>query len=333
MAISKRLRFEVLKRDRNTCQACGAQAPDVALQIDHVTPVALGGSDDPSNLQALCVACNSGKSASNPEAPVVAAVSESARRWSLAMQEAGRQMLADVAAVHAAHEQFDKWWHVWSYGKPKKHLPRPDDWRQSVDSFLAAGLPLEVLKQCIDLAGGNNRVTVDQTWRYMCGIAWKKVTELQESARAMADRPTGSAAVHPAAVVAFCRTLLEDYADEWNVDDMAAEYNLYLDGRLTGDDRLVDLVRNLFSRALGDRDMLQHSLDDMLKCLPADVWQESSQQAQAQMVEEGERSWPAYLVSHEMIARAMLRASGSAQYLASAEVYLATPADLSESPF
>ena len=61
-SLSKRVRFEVLKRDKFTCQYCGAKAPEVVLNVDHIQPVADGGSDDPLNLIASCEDCNSGKS-------------------------------------------------------------------------------------------------------------------------------------------------------------------------------------------------------------------------------------------------------------------------------
>lgn len=62
MAVSKRLRYEILRRDSHTCRYCGASAPDAPLRVDHVTPVALGGTDHPSNLATSCEPCNSGKS-------------------------------------------------------------------------------------------------------------------------------------------------------------------------------------------------------------------------------------------------------------------------------
>ena len=61
-SISKALRYKILKRDRFTCQACGARAPDVELEVDHIIPVSKGGTDDESNLTTLCKACNRGKS-------------------------------------------------------------------------------------------------------------------------------------------------------------------------------------------------------------------------------------------------------------------------------
>lgn len=44
----------VLFRDRWTCQQCGAPAS----HVDHIRPVLFGGTDDESNLQALCAGCN-----------------------------------------------------------------------------------------------------------------------------------------------------------------------------------------------------------------------------------------------------------------------------------
>mgnify|MGYP003405974009 CR=1 FL=1 len=47
--ISKKIRFEVFKRDNFTCQYCGRMAPDVVLEVDHINPVSKGGDNDISN--------------------------------------------------------------------------------------------------------------------------------------------------------------------------------------------------------------------------------------------------------------------------------------------
>lgn len=60
-AIPKKVRFEVFKRDKFTCQYCGAKAPDVVLQIDHIKPVAHDGENDIMNLVTACEDCNQGK--------------------------------------------------------------------------------------------------------------------------------------------------------------------------------------------------------------------------------------------------------------------------------
>ena len=58
-AIPKSVRFEVFKRDKFTCQYCGASAPDVILEIDHIRPVSKGGTNDILNLVTACRDCNS----------------------------------------------------------------------------------------------------------------------------------------------------------------------------------------------------------------------------------------------------------------------------------
>jgi hypothetical protein len=60
--ISKKIRFEVFKRDSFTCQYCGRKAPEIILQVDHIEPVAKGGTNDLLNLITSCVDCNAGKS-------------------------------------------------------------------------------------------------------------------------------------------------------------------------------------------------------------------------------------------------------------------------------
>lgn len=62
-AISKRIRFEVFKRDSFTCQYCGQKAPEVVLHVDHITPVAGGGTNEILNLTTSCEGCNLGKGA------------------------------------------------------------------------------------------------------------------------------------------------------------------------------------------------------------------------------------------------------------------------------
>ena len=61
--IPKSVRFDVFKRDSFKCQYCGRSAPDVILEVDHIVPVAEGGTNDPLNLVTSCRDCNRGKSA------------------------------------------------------------------------------------------------------------------------------------------------------------------------------------------------------------------------------------------------------------------------------
>lgn len=56
--IPLRVRAMVLQRDGNACLHCGTTE---SLTMDHIYPWSLGGSDDATNLQALCGPCNNRK--------------------------------------------------------------------------------------------------------------------------------------------------------------------------------------------------------------------------------------------------------------------------------
>jgi len=69
--ISKETRAYVLDRNGFTCQMCGAVAGELhpydpakktRLHIGHIIDKSIGGTDDPSNLRAICSVCNEGAS-------------------------------------------------------------------------------------------------------------------------------------------------------------------------------------------------------------------------------------------------------------------------------
>jgi hypothetical protein len=63
-SLSPRMRRKVFLRDGFKCQECGASPGKdrrVWLEVDHIFPVAKGGSNDMSNLRTLCDQCNNGK--------------------------------------------------------------------------------------------------------------------------------------------------------------------------------------------------------------------------------------------------------------------------------
>ena len=57
----KGLKRELMRRQDNTCVYCGYRRIASSLDIDHIIPVARGGSNDPSNLQVICRPCNQRK--------------------------------------------------------------------------------------------------------------------------------------------------------------------------------------------------------------------------------------------------------------------------------
>lgn len=185
MAVSKRLRYEVLRRDNHACRYCGATAPDVKLTVDHVTPTALGGADTADNLVAACSDCNSGKTSSVPDAPLVADVSSDALRWAAAVEQAAANMLQQEQPKLEYRAAFQAQWDRWGLGEgeSRKSVPLPEDWKPSIERFRVAGLPEWVWADIVDIGMLNKKVSSENTFRYCCGIAWNRVTGLQQEAR------------------------------------------------------------------------------------------------------------------------------------------------------
>lgn len=180
MAISKRLRFEILRRDAFTCRYCGSGAN---LTVDHVVPTALGGSDEPENLTTACADCNSGKSATPPDAPLVADVAQDALRWSRAMQRAVESMAAEAARVEEDGDAFADLWMT--------HMPSfcdlPVDFDTTVERLRVAGLSKDEILGAVKIAAGANHVPRRKRFNYFAGICWNKVAELQRRAAAILE--------------------------------------------------------------------------------------------------------------------------------------------------
>lgn len=187
MAVTKRTRYEVLRRDNHTCRYCGSKAPDVPLRIDHVTPVALGGTDNPDNLVTACQDCNAGKASTNPGAELVEDVKAIDLKWAGAIKRVaaarGRQRKRRDQYV----AQFDAAWGSWTYGGAKYEIPRPSSWRASIERFYELGVPVEEIQDCVRVACGNERIHVDDTFRYFAGCVWRVVNEMQDSAKEMLE--------------------------------------------------------------------------------------------------------------------------------------------------
>lgn len=183
MAVSKRTRFEVLRRDNYTCRYC--RSTDNPLTVDHVVPVALGGSDNPDNLVAACQDCNSGKAATSPDEGTITDVAEDVARWGRAMAQATqirsgqRDELAGYVHVFVSH--WDRW--ATERFNDSCHECWPLDWELTIGGFYELGLPSEDLGDSVKASMLNWKVMPNSSWRYMCGVAWKKLATLQDLAR------------------------------------------------------------------------------------------------------------------------------------------------------
>lgn len=181
MAVSKRLRFEILRRDNHTCQYCGEKAPDVTLHVDHVIPVTLGGSDQPGNLVAACKDCNSGKSSAQLDGPAVEGLNSRAAAYAIDLTDRMTRVRGRIQAEDEFLEEFEDSWNRWSRGD--KRVPLPADYRPAIHRFARMGIPSELICRAIDIAMTKEGLSgLGVEFRYMCGVVWRTLDEADVAA-------------------------------------------------------------------------------------------------------------------------------------------------------
>jgi hypothetical protein len=179
--ISRRLRFEILRRDNHQCRYCGAAAPEATLTVDHVIPRALGGSDDPTNLVAACVSCNGGKTSVAPDQSTVEDVSSRQLAWADALKQAAELSRAEMnPAPDPTVQAFEAMWDEWKSGDFLVY--RPHNWDTSVSLFVQRGFTADDFRHFIRVAMKNGRVGLNDKFRYFCGCCWKELARREELA-------------------------------------------------------------------------------------------------------------------------------------------------------
>jgi HNH endonuclease len=184
MVLSRRLRFEILRRDGHACRYCGRQAPDVKLTVDHVIPVTLGGGDDPRNLVTACTECNAGKSSIAPDQPIVEDVDATALLFARAIEAATARRVAELEADDKVVRDFYRLW-CDTFGSDTG-LFEADNWEHTVLTFLARGLTMDDLERFMDVTLGGP-ASYRQVFRYFCGCCWRELTTREELARRLIE--------------------------------------------------------------------------------------------------------------------------------------------------
>lgn len=187
--IGKRLRFEVFKRDKFTCQYCGRAAPDVTLHVDHIEPVAAGGETTLLNLVTACADCNLGKGARalSDDSVVVRQRSQlddlQERREQVEMMIAWQRGL--VTDARDAHEDLVDFWNDLTPGY-KLAETGSDKLRQWARTFTAEQL-CEAMRTAADnhllhnSAGGLDHTSVED--------AFTAIPRIAGANRAIAEKP------------------------------------------------------------------------------------------------------------------------------------------------
>ena len=185
MAISKRLRYEILRRDNHACRYCGGVAPDVVLTVDYVVPVALGGGDEPSNLVAACRDCNAGKSSMSALAVVVDDVAADALRWSKAMSQVAELRERESESDRDIWGWFNEIWCRWTDWRGDPLPAGNDGYGRTIHKFLSLGLTRQEIESLVYVAMDAGHIGKHDKWKYFCGCCWRRVRENQEMAAAI----------------------------------------------------------------------------------------------------------------------------------------------------
>lgn len=173
-AISKKMRFEVFKRDGFVCQYCGAHPPAVILHVDHIHPVALGGGNEIDNLVTACEPCNLGKSSRSladipqslkSKAAEIQEREEQIRGYQAVMDEKRQRLESDAEKVREIYEQFDEGYTL------------TDSAMVSVRNFVEKLGRHEVMN-AMEKAYSRPSKGEGSQFKYFCGICWNKIREL-----------------------------------------------------------------------------------------------------------------------------------------------------------
>lgn len=172
VSIGKKLRFDVFKRDNFCCQYCGAHPPSVLLEVDHIHPVAEGGTNDSDNLVTACENCNRGKGAG-----LLSNVPQSLADKAEMVAEREAQLAAYYEILQSAKDRRDaEMWAVAEifmerWGETK--MLRTD--LSSIAMFLKR-LDFFEVQEAMEIA--TSKVSYRSAcFRYFAGVCWSKIKQ------------------------------------------------------------------------------------------------------------------------------------------------------------
>lgn len=171
--LSKRVRFEVFKRDGFRCMYCGAHPPDVLLEADHITPVVDGGENTEDNLITACFNCNRGKGAVPLSVVPMSLADKAAETVEREAQLAGYR-----DAIQGRLDRIEKdAWRVAEVLMPGSTAPDGGirrDWFTSIKTFNAR-LDLHEVEEAADIAFSRKPESEYDRFKYFCGVCWSKI--------------------------------------------------------------------------------------------------------------------------------------------------------------
>jgi len=172
ISISKKIRFEVFKRDGFKCAYCGQEPPAVTLEVDHIEPKSKGGKNDINNYVTACFDCNRGKRniPLNKIAPqiqqnleVLKEKEEQLKEYRKFISKIEKRINKDIEEINAMyHKQF-----------PKYILS--EKFKQVSLKYFLNSLPKHEVIESLNIAIMHCPVNETEVIRYFCGVCWRKI--------------------------------------------------------------------------------------------------------------------------------------------------------------
>jgi len=171
IGLTKKLRFDVFKRDQFTCQYCGAHPSEsVVLEVDHIHPVAAGGSNEIDNLVTACFDCNRGKSDG-----LLTTIPQSLADKAASVEEREAQLRAYYEILQGKKDRKDE--EIWSIADVLMDRFGDDSILRtrlaSIRMFLDRLDYFEVL-EAMEIAT-DKKFSKNAAFAYFCGICWRKI--------------------------------------------------------------------------------------------------------------------------------------------------------------
>lgn len=178
-SLSKKTRFEVFKRDEFQCQYCGAHPPEVVLHVDHIHPLAEGGSNDVDNLVSACEACNQGKGAR-----LLTNVPDSLATRAAMVAEAEAQLRGYREIMDARQGRLDQdaWDIVAIWERPGADGELTFNRRDlmSIKRFLEK-LDFHTVKDAAEYAQSRVPYSDSRRFKYFCAVCWGRIRDLDDA--------------------------------------------------------------------------------------------------------------------------------------------------------
>ena len=172
--ISKKLRFEIFKRDGFACAYCGKTPPNATLEIDHIDPFSKGGECCIDNYITACFDCNRGKSnikltvipnkiSENLE--ILKAKEEQLKEYRKFIKSIKVRKTRDINKIAKIYSEYFKHWKLNNKFKTN-----------TIGMFLEK-LPLHEVEESMEMAV-SKMDDCDTSIKYFCGICWNKIKGL-----------------------------------------------------------------------------------------------------------------------------------------------------------